>query len=130
MRFFLLITLLATMNFCANATTISYELNDLGTDSYEYTYSVSNDTLGVPIEEFTIWFDETLYNNLEITTHIHIADNWNEIILPSTGLGVPLGYDALAVGSGIGAATVGLGPGDGHGHRRESGDHRRRREQH
>ena len=85
----------------AIATVVSFDLLDLGGDSFEYVYTIDNDTLQVPIEQFTIWFDEQLYNNLQVTTQIPLANDWSEIILPSTGFGVPLGYYALTLTSGI-----------------------------
>lgn len=90
--------------FChpAVATIISFDLIDLGGDSFEYVYTIENDTLQVPIEQFTIWFDELLYDNLQITTQTPLANDWSEIILPATGFGVPLGYDALELAGGVG----------------------------
>ena len=48
----------------AVATLIAFELADLGSDRFEYNYTIENDTLSVPIEQFTIWFDEELYDNV------------------------------------------------------------------
>ena len=84
------------------ATVISFDLIDLGSDNFEYIYTIENDTLGVPIEQFLIWFDEQLYDNLQIAKQTPLANDWNEIILPSSGFGVPLGYDALELTGGIG----------------------------
>ena len=51
---------------CASANPIFYEVDALGGDRWEYTYTVDNQT-PAPIEEFTIWFDLGLYDNLLIT---------------------------------------------------------------
>jgi hypothetical protein len=95
--------------FCSTAaigdpnTQIWYDLTDLGSGRWEYTYEVSNINLGVPIEEFTIWFDYGLYQNLLMTTPDPPAGNWDEIVWqPELGLGNG-GYDALAIGLGINA---------------------------
>ena len=50
------------------ATTITYEVNNIAGNTWEYIYTVSNDTLGIAIEEFTILFDVGDYGNLVVTT--------------------------------------------------------------
>ena len=99
-----LVVILVGILFCdsAIATVMSFDLIDLGSGSFEYLYTIENDTLQVSIEQFTIWFDEQLYDNLQVTTQTPLANDWGEIILPSTGFGVPLGYDALELAGGIG----------------------------
>jgi len=83
------------------ATMISYIATARGGGQFECEYSVTNDTLGVPIRQFTIWFDVELYDNLIITTQDPLASEWNEIILEKTGFGLPVGYDALADEGGV-----------------------------
>jgi hypothetical protein len=85
----------------ALATSMEYVVNNLGGSQFEYEYTVTNNTLAFPIEQFTIWFDVDLYDNLAITTQGPLAGNWDEIILQDTGFGVPIGYDALAQSQGI-----------------------------
>jgi hypothetical protein len=80
-----------------HATVIEYSVIDLANWRFEYIYSVTNDTLSEPIEEFTIWFDVDLYDNLIITTEEPLASQWDEMILKKTGFGLPMGYDALVV---------------------------------
>jgi hypothetical protein len=80
---------------------VSYIATDLGGGQFQYEYSVTNDTLGVPIRQFTVWFDVDLYDNLVITTQDPLASQWNEIILEKTGFGLPIGYDALADDAGV-----------------------------
>ena len=107
LRILSLVLVVLTVCVCADATIISYRLNDLGGGSYEYVYSVGNDSLSENIKQFTIWFDESLYSNLE--TPIRTAElswNWDEDILPSTGLGIPLGYDVLTLDDGVGVGLV------------------------
>ncbi len=84
-----------------HATMVSYITTDLGGSQFQYEYNVTNDTLGVPIRQFTIWFDVELYDNLAITTEDPPASEWNEIILEKTGFGLPIGYDALADEGGV-----------------------------
>ena len=99
--FYLCVFIILLTNGSAWSTVISYQLNDLGDDKFEYVYTIENDTLQVPVEQFTIWFDAQLYDNLQIATQTPLANDWDEIILPSTGLGIPLGYDALEITDGI-----------------------------
>lgn len=75
-----------------------YDVNELGSGQWEYTYSVRNKGLEEPIEEFTIWFDFGLYENLTITTPDPPASSWNEIIVqPEPYLQDDGFYDAVAV---------------------------------
>ncbi|HBG26177.1 MAG: hypothetical protein A2Y10_13530 [Planctomycetes bacterium GWF2_41_51] len=97
----LVLAMVMLLSDFADATIVSYELNGLSDGSFEYVYTIENDTLTSAIEQFTIWFDEQLYNNLQVTTSTSLSNEWDEIILPSTGFGIPLGYDALALSSGI-----------------------------
>jgi hypothetical protein len=88
---------------CLNAygSKIQYDVINLGGSQFEYEYAITNDSLAVPIEEFTIWFDVDLYDNLIVTTSEPLASQWNEIILHDTGFGIPIGYDSLAQSQGI-----------------------------
>lgn len=61
-----------------SATTINYSVANIAANNWEYTYSVSNDTLGVAIEEFTVFFDASLFENLTL-------------------VGSPAGWDSLVV---------------------------------
>jgi len=88
---------------CTNSygTLIRYNLTALGGSQFEYEYTVTNDSLIIPIEEFTIWFDVHLYDNLVITTEEPLASQWDEIILKKTGFELPMGYDAKSLTGGI-----------------------------
>lgn len=101
-RSVVILVIMCTM-FChqAIATIVSFDLTDLGNGSFEYIYTIENDTLSIPIEQITVWFDEQLYVNLQVTTQVPLANDWSEITLPSTGFGIPFGYDALALAGGI-----------------------------
>lgn len=105
--------LLSAASFGALMTEISYETEDLETGRWEYTYEVTNinliaDEVPAAIEEFTIWFDEGLYDNLVVTTSGVLAGEWDQIVWqPDSLLGDPGAYDALTVG-----ANAGIGAGE------------------
>ncbi len=93
----------------AFAAVISYELTDLGSGSFRYKYTVENNTLNEPLKLFTLWFDESLYSNLVITSPSSINTRWDQMILQSSGFGIPLGYDASALTDGIAAGQAETG---------------------
>ena len=87
----------------AGKTQISYSLTELGGGSWQYSYEVSNISLGVPIKEFTIRFDYGLYENLAITTPNPPARDWDELVFQSDPvIGDDGFYDALHLTLGIG----------------------------
>jgi hypothetical protein len=74
-------------------------VRDLGGGSFEYEYSVTNDTLAVDIEEFTIFFEVGLYENLSATS---TPADWDPLVIqPDTAIPDDGFYDALALVSGI-----------------------------
>jgi hypothetical protein len=83
----------------AFASVVSYTVQDLGANQWEYEYTVSNDSLSVPVEEFTVFFDVSLYRNLTASA---TPPGWDPLViqpdplLPDDGF-----YDALALLSGI-----------------------------
>lgn len=82
------------------ASTISYDLSNLGGGSWEYTYTVTNDTMSSAIEEFTIYFGLGLYDNLDIPNPL--TATWSELVAqPDASLPADGFYDALTLGSGI-----------------------------
>ena len=91
----------ATSIFGTPLTEIQYATNDLGSDRWEYIYTVENIGLSGGIEEFTIWFDYGLYDNLVVTTP-ETPPEWDQIVwqvepvLEDDG-----GYDALAMNLNI-----------------------------
>jgi hypothetical protein len=83
-------------------TEIVYETTDLGSGRWQYTYDVTNIDLSVSIEEFTIWFDYGLYDNLAVETPDPPASSWDEIVWePEPVLEDDGGYDAQTSGLGI-----------------------------
>ena len=89
----------------AGATTVRYDVTNLSANTWEYAYTVNNDTLGFNIEEFTVYFESGLYQNLAITGPIAVP-GWDPLTVePNNFLNNDGFYDALAV-------TGGLAPGD------------------
>jgi hypothetical protein len=86
---------LTATGFSVPKTEIRYQTSDLGSGRWQYTYDVTNISLTVPIEEFTLWFDYGLYTNLAIKTPDPPASNWSEIVLqPEPVLQDDGAYDA------------------------------------
>lgn len=83
----------------ARATTVTYEAAHLGGTQWRYDYSVSNDTLAVAIEEFTLFFDHALYANLSGATG---APGWDLLLIaPDAAIPAAGYFDALALAGGI-----------------------------
>lgn len=92
----------------AGATTIHYDVTNVSANTWEYSYTVNNDTLGFDIEEFTVYFESGLYQNLAITD-VNAVPGWDPLTVePDNFLNNDGFYDALAMGGG-------LAPGNGIG---------------
>jgi len=88
-------------------TQVRYRVKDLGSGRWEYTYDVTNHSLSAGIEEFTIWFDYGLYDNLTIETVDPPAGSWDEIIWqPDPVIGSNGGYDGLV---DVTTSAIGIG---------------------
>ena len=86
-------------------TDIYFSVTDLGLGQWEYTYDVHNLGLTDGIEEFTIWFDYGLYDNLAVSTP-ETPPEWDQIVWQvEPVLGDPGGYDALATNLNIAMGT-------------------------
>jgi hypothetical protein len=98
------ILVLFSATLCLGTSTrISYTSIDVGSGRWQYTYDVTNIGLTENIEEFIIWFDYGLYDNLAIDTLSPFSDNWDEIVIqPEPAISDDGFYDALALGIGIG----------------------------
>jgi hypothetical protein len=79
------------------ANPIYYDFQELGAGRYEYLYTVDNQT-ALPIEEFTIWFDLGLYDNLLISGNPNLDWDGLEIqpdpFLPDDGFADWLTFSA------------------------------------
>ncbi len=73
----------------AQAAIVTYALTSLGGNDYSVEFSVENNTLGAPIEEFTIFFPVGDYENISI-------------------LASPLDWDGLAIEPDIGIPDDGF----------------------
>ena len=81
---------------------IRYDITDLGSGRWQYTYEVKNINLPSGIEEFTIWFDYGLYENILIETKEPLALEWDELVIqPEPLLGDDGFYDALSLSGPI-----------------------------
>lgn len=88
----------------ANATTIDFTTIQIGTNHWRYDYTIHNDTLGIPIEEFTIFFDESTYANLG---NIPSLAQWDLIALqPDSGIPADGLFDGLGLSGGIAAGAT------------------------
>ena len=58
------ITVLAIVSSLASATGVSYVLSHVSGPTWEFDVTVNNNTLGVPIHAFDIFFDFATYSNL------------------------------------------------------------------
>lgn len=90
----------------ANATIITYDLTEVGAGQWRYDYFVTNDTLAVDLEQFSVYFDPGLYANLILSGS---PADWDSLVFqPDTGLPDPGYLDALALSAGIApGATLG-----------------------
>lgn len=83
----------------AHATIIEFSTVQLDSDTWRYDYSVFNDTLAAPLEEFSVYFDLSLYANLRSAL---APDQWDPLVLqPDPALPAEGLYDALVLADGI-----------------------------
>ncbi len=65
-RILLVLGVSALLGQAAQNNPIFYEVDNLAGNRWEYTYTVENQTAN-PIDQFTIYFDPTIYLNLDVT---------------------------------------------------------------
>ncbi len=100
-RFFKLIAGLSLLLTSSQlqATLIDYTVTDLGSNLWEYEYTVTNDSLAFDLEEFTIFFDHTLFGALSAPA---APAGWDPLVVQAPTIFNGDGfYDALALGAGI-----------------------------
>ncbi len=86
-----------------SATVITTDLTNTSGNSWQAEYTVENNTLGSTIEEFTIWFDLGLYENISI---VSTPSNWDPLVVqPDPSIPDDGFYDVLALGSGISSGS-------------------------
>ena len=100
---YFLFALLTVVGTQVQATVISYDRTDLGGGSWQYDYTVDNDSLGHSIFELTIYFEVGLYSNLVAHSE---PDGWDPLVIqPGSFDGLNDGfYDALSF-TGIDAGS-------------------------
>lgn len=98
------VSCLLLVSFKSAATTITYDVTSIPSatgNTWEYNYTVNNNTLGFDIEEFTVYFDFGVYENLSIAS---APATWDPLVIqPDSfeGTSDPGFYDALALGTAI-----------------------------
>lgn len=81
----------------ASAASVTYQITSLGGAAWRYDYALSNDTSGVAVDEFSIYFGQSLYENLRLPTG---AADWDLVLLqPDSGLPAAGVFDGLALGT-------------------------------
>lgn len=91
-----------------HATTVSYAVNNLAANTWQYDFTVDNNSLGIPITEFTVFFDAASFSNLQV---VQLPLSWDPLIAqPDNALPHDGYFDALALAAGIapGAALGGF----------------------
>ncbi len=83
----------------AHATTIDFTSTALSGDRWRFVYAIHNDTLGAPLDEFTVFFDENLFANLADSAG---PSGWDLLLIqPDTGIPAAGYFDGLALADGI-----------------------------
>lgn len=83
----------------SQATNIYYDVSNIGGSRWQYDYTVENDSLADPIQEFTIYFEWDLYENL---IPIAAPAGWDPLVIqPDAGLYSDGFFDAVELGSGL-----------------------------
>ena len=103
-----LLALLLCVMSAAHAASIGYTATSLGGTQWRYDYTVSNTTLAVPIEEFTLFFSVGQYANLQSGFTL---PGWDVLVVQPDPAIPASGYlDALALAGGIvpGATLTGF----------------------
>jgi len=86
----------------AQATNVGYTAQDIGGGYWIYHYAVANDTLGVPVKRFIIWFEADLYEDLSIVSPESINDLWSQSVIEPDPYWLDDGsYRAVALDAGI-----------------------------
>jgi hypothetical protein len=81
------------------ASTIAYTATDISGNTWQYDYSITNNTLPSNIGEFTTFFTLGQYSNLSVETS---PGNWSSIVAqPDPGLPADGFFDAQALNAGL-----------------------------
>lgn len=97
----LLATFFISASSYAGATVITYDVTqlDAATHTWQYDFTVSNDTLSSDLGEFAVFFDVNLYSNLALVAS---PPGWDSLLVQPDPLLPDDGFlDSLALGAGI-----------------------------
>ena len=107
-KFFKSIFTAALMNLSivgsANATTVFYTAESISGSDWRYQYTIDNNTLTQNIDQFTIYFDRTLFTNLAVQSS---PLNWDSLVIqldneiPADGY-----FDSLSLIEGIAPGSL------------------------
>lgn len=88
----------------SHATFISYTVSNVVDSTWRYDYSIANNTLNTPIDEFSIFFDQTLFSELAVLAS---PVGWDALVIqPDLALPDRGFFDALALGEGIASGAT------------------------
>jgi outer membrane protein assembly factor BamB len=97
-----IISLISMLSSSALATQVTFVTEDIGSGQWVYHYNLINDTLNDPLEQFVIWFEPWLYENLSIVSDPHIGYDWYQDTVEPDPVWLYYGaYRALAWDEGI-----------------------------
>lgn len=83
----------------SHASTVQYAVNNITGNTWQYDYTVINDSLTADIEEVTIYFDLGVFANLNLPV---APGGWDALVIqPDPALPDDGFYDALALGPAI-----------------------------
>lgn len=92
------LAMLIGMPVC-HATLISYSATNVAESTWRYDYSIANDTLLDSLEEFTIYFDQDLFANLQVANS---PLSWDSLVVqPDEFLQSDGFFDALTLDLGL-----------------------------
>lgn len=88
-----------TLGSTSDATTIAYDLTNVAGNTWQYDFTVSNDSLPGAIDEFTVFFDRTLFDNLQAGSQ---PADWDPLVVqPDPSIPADGFFDVLALAGGI-----------------------------
>ncbi len=99
----LALTLLSLGSFTSSAAMITANISNIGGNTWQAEYEITNNTLVAGIEEFSIWYDVGLYENI---TSVSAPADWDIFVddpIPGVDDGL---YDGLTLGANIGLGDL------------------------
>lgn len=94
---------LAWLPLSVSATVISFTPTLVGGNQWIYNYTVASSVGDPAVDEFTVWYDQTLYTNLSVVAS---PVGWDPIVIqPDATIPADGFFDALALITGISPGT-------------------------